>query len=422
MRRADGTHPVYWKTLRVAPPPDWEVKQVGQITSWFKGGLPDRLLDKPTPNSVPYLLIDGLMNGARVYTEDPSIPRINENDTILVADGSRSGLVIRGVAGALGSTLLCCRAKDNTDQDYLHYLLESLYAYTNSATIGGAVPHLDKRLLDSLRIAVPRDPQEQKQIAEALLATDSSIRTAVAKLEAARRLKTALMQQLFTRGLPGRHRRFQQTKWFTAPVSWKPRRLRDIAVVEAGFTMGRDLSRYETVEVNYLTVVNVLEGRFNLREIEKVRVKTSELEDLLLKPGDILMTEGGDRDKLGRGGIWRGEITPCVYQNHIFRVRLRKGTYLPELFHFLIQSGSAKNYFQAHAKQTSNLCSINSRELKAFSFFEPELDEQAEMVELLTAAENQIQAIEAELAALERLKRALLQNLLTGRVRVIVGP
>lgn len=272
---------------------------------------------------------------------------------------------------------------------------------------------------DYLRVYLPKPPRpEQEIIARILRTANESLAAAEAKLTAARRLKMALMQQLFTRGIPGRHSQFKKTKWFVAPASWTPRQLRQIANVEAGFTMGRDLSGHETVEVAYLTVVNVQEGGFQLSNVDHVVVKQSELQGLLLRTGDILMTEGGDRDKLGRGGLWQGDIHPCVYQNHIFRVRLAPGTYKPELFHFLIQTWQAKNYFFAHAKQTSNLCTINSRELKRFPLFEPSPEEQDEMVELLTAADAQVTAIENEINALCRLKRSLLQNLLTGRIRI----
>jgi len=95
------------------------------------------------------------------------------------------------------------------------------------------------------------------------------------------------------------------------------------------------------------------------------------------------VTEGGDRDKLGRGCIWRGELEKCVFQNHIFRIRFKPDTYLPELFHFLLQSWQAKNHFYAHAKQTSNLCTINKRELRRFPVPTPQPDEQNEMLALL---------------------------------------
>jgi type I restriction enzyme S subunit len=272
---------------------------------------------------------------------------------------------------------------------------------------------------DYFRVYLPKPSLvEQQQIARVLRNIRELIRATYAKLEAARKLKKALVQNLFTRGMSGRPSEVFRTKWFEVPSTWKERRLAAVASVEAGFTMGRDLSGNETVEVPYLTVVNVQEGTLALTEIECVTVKRTELEGLLLRPGDILMTEGGDRDKLGRGGIWRGEIEPCVYQNHIFRVRLMADTYLPELFHFFIQSWHVKKYFYAHAKQTNNLCTINSRELKRLPLFEPSKDEQKEMIAILQAADDEIVAVQTEIEKLNEVRRSLLQNLLTGQARV----
>ncbi|OPY65038.1 MAG: Type-1 restriction enzyme EcoKI specificity protein [Syntrophorhabdus sp. PtaU1.Bin050] len=298
---------------------------------------------------------------------------------------------------------------------FLFYMLGYLSLGQLNAATG--VPGLTRRDAHFIFGAFPKNG-EQTEIATVLKMADEAILAAEAKLTAAKRVKTALMQQLFTRGIPGRHRDFVHTKWFSAPASWSSRQLRQISKIESGFTMGRDLSGHETAEVAYLTVVNVLEGAFDLANIAQVIVKQTELDGLLLRDGDILMTEGGDRDKVGRGGLWHGQIQPCVYQNHIFRVRLAPGTYKPELFHFLLQTWHAKNYFYSHAKQTSNLCTINSREVKRFPLFEPSEDEQDEMIALLSASDDQVRAVEGEIAVLHRLKRSLLQNLLTGKVRV----
>jgi type I restriction enzyme S subunit len=191
------------------------------------------------------------------------------------------------------------------------------------------------------------------------------------EVERAQRMKTALLQQIFTLGLSGRPHNISRSKWLTCPSHWDRVELRRIARVEAGFTMGRDLSGKDTVEVAYLTVVNVLDGRLSLNDVSSTLIKVDELETGLLLPGDVLMTEGGDRDKLGRGCIWNGEIEHCAYQNHIFRVRFEHGTLKPRLFHFLLQGHQAKRYFFSHAKQTSNLCTINSRELKKFEIAVP---------------------------------------------------
>lgn len=184
--------------------------------------------------------------------------------------------------------------------------------------------------------------------------------------------------------------------------------------------MGRDLSRHDTKSVSYITVVNVQDGFFFIKNVGLIEIKDNEVEKYTLKYGDILMTEGGDRDKLGRGGMWKDEINPCSFQNHIFRVRL-VGEYKPELFHYLIQTYQTKKYFYAHAKQTSNLCTINSRELKNWHIPIPPLDEQDKMIEILQAVDSQVAVANEKVTALEMLKKSLLQNLLTGKIRIPEG-
>jgi type I restriction enzyme S subunit len=165
-------------------------------------------------------------------------------------------------------------------------------------------------------------------------------------------------------------------------------------------------------------VVNVQDGRLDLSSVSTTVLKESELADALLKTGDVLMTEGGDRDKLGRGAIWREDIAPCTYQNHIFRVRLDESQYRAKLFHYLLQTRGAKRYFGSHAKQTSNLCTINSREVAQFEVAVPDPDEQDEIVRQLEAADQLIAALEDKQVSLSRLRKALLETLVSGETRV----
>lgn len=271
---------------------------------------------------------------------------------------------------------------------------------------------------DYQRLLLPwPEPNEQRRIAAALKLADDAIAKAKAELAATRELKGSLLRSLFSEGLTqpdGLHK----SKWITCPTHWNIKSLKAFAKISSGFTMGRDLSRYGTVTVPYVTVVNVQDGRFELSDISSIEIKEEELETDLLQYGDILMTEGGDRDKLGRGGMWREEITPCSYQNHIFRVRLDAEEYKPELFHFLIQTYQAKNYFYSHAKQTSNLCTINSRELKNWPVPIPPMEEQEIMVDAFQAVERQESAAEKKVDALQQVKKSLLQNLLTGKIRL----
>ena len=95
-------------------------------------------------------------------------------------------------------------------------------------------------------------------------------------------------------------------------------RLDEIADISGGITKGRDLSKQETIHLPYLRVANVQNGYLDLSQMKTIELKTSEMEKYLLCAGDVLYTEGGDRDKLGRGTVWNDEIPNCVHQNHVF--------------------------------------------------------------------------------------------------------
>jgi type I restriction enzyme S subunit len=298
----------------------------------------------------------------------------------------------------------------------LHSVHE-IFSKTSQQTTGLA--NFSWSAVKQLPVRFPVSIKHQRAIVRVLRSADDAIKSAKTEHEKARRLKTGLLQELFTKGLPARPHSLSRSKWLICPSHWNHVQLRRIAKIEAGFTMGRDLGGRDTVEVPYLTVVNVLEGRLSLNEVSSSLIEVGELDTGLLAPGDVLMTEGGDRDKLGRGCIWRGEIERCAYQNHIFRVRFNPDTLRPLLFHFLLQSYQARRYFFSHAKQTSNLCTINSRELKRFEVPVPPAEEQKEMVNILEAAEESIRSAERKIVATERVKRSMLQNLLTGRIRLL---
>ncbi|MFN9427438.1 MAG: restriction endonuclease subunit S, partial [Cyanobacteriota bacterium] len=70
-----------------------------------------------------------------------------------------------------------------------------------------------------------------------------------------------------------------------------------------------------------MAVANVQDGKLSLDNVKTINATPEEIKRYRLLPGDLLLTEGGDPDKLGRGAIWNGEIDVCIHQNHIFRAR-----------------------------------------------------------------------------------------------------
>lgn len=163
------------------------------------------------------------------------------------------------------------------------------------------------------------------------------------------------------------------------PKKWLIVNLGSTAEIRSGVTLGRTLQG-DLISLPYLRVANVQDGYLNLDKIKEVQIKPEEKEKWLLEDKDILLTEGGDWDKLGRGTVWEEQIKNCIHQNHIFRVRLNQKEFNPHYVSYLIGSTYGKLYFQSSAKRTTNLATINSRQLKAFPIFCPSIQEQNEIV------------------------------------------
>jgi len=161
--------------------------------------------------------------------------------------------------------------------------------------------------------------------------------------------------------------------------------LGDIADIKGGITLGRKLTG-KTIKLPYLRVANVQDGYLDLEQIKQINIKNTERDKWLLFSGDILLTEGGDRDKLGRGTVWREQIPNCIHQNHIFRVRLDQTKFVPDYISMILRSSQSKQYFQKKGKQSVNLASINKTQLSSFKFSCPDVNIQKKRYKIIQNA------------------------------------
>lgn len=272
------------------------------------------------------------------------------------------------------------------------------------------------------KLLVPVPPlKEQQRIAEILSSVDEALEASQAVLEQLRGVKLSALNNFVYRGLPGQHQTFKKVmRLGSVPACWDVQPLDKCAIVQTGLAKGKRFKNDDAVKMPYLHVANVQDGYFDLSEIKQIKVSSEDIERYSLRDGDVLLTEGGDADKLGRGHIWRGQIDPCLHQNHIFCVRVDKNTLLPEFFNYLTSSTYGKTYFLKSAKQTTNLASINSTQLKAFACPIPTLHEQETIVGVLSSIDDRIKFEVTKKRQVEVIKQGLMQQLLTGKLRVTV--
>lgn len=200
------------------------------------------------------------------------------------------------------------------------------------------------------------------------------------------------------------------------PDDWKIVPLEQVAILQTGLAKGKTNIK-NPVRKPYLRVANVQDGHLDLSEIKEIEVSEDEIPRYLLKAGDVLLTEGGDNDKLGRGTVWRGEVPDCLHQNHVFVVRPNADILNPQFLSLLTGSSYGKFYFRKSAKQSTNLASINSTQIKAFPVLLPNIREQHRIVEILSTWNEAITKTERLIAALRERKKGLMQRLLTGQTR-----
>lgn len=206
------------------------------------------------------------------------------------------------------------------------------------------------------------------------------------------------------------------------PEHWEVSRLKDVADVQTGLTLGKSYNGSATMSYAYLRVANVQVGRVDLRNVKHIDVPEREAAGAMLRPGDVLMTEGGDIDKLGRGCVWNAEIPVCLHQNHVFAVRCRRNLLLPEFLVGLMASQHGRAYFQLTAKQTTNLAATNSTTLRAFPVMRPPLDEQQTIIDDIArqtvAVTRSVENAQREISLLREYRTRLIADVVTGKLDV----
>ena len=275
---------------------------------------------------------------------------------------------------AIGSSEWIIFRDCRLDPAYLRHVLVSdrfhqEYLQT-VAGVGGSLLRARPSYVADIEIPLP-PIEEQRRIAAVLDAADAlraKRRLAIAKLD-------TLTQAIFI-GMFGDP--------VSNPLGWRDDRvLADVAEVRSGITKGRRTGGAPLITVPYLAVVNVQDGFIELDPLKSIDATATEIERYALRQGDILLTEGGDADKLGRGAVWHGQVEPCIHQNHVFRVRLVNGGLKPEYLSCLLASQRGKRYFLRMAKQTTGIASINMTQLRAFPLLEPPRAAQQEFLSRL---------------------------------------
>jgi len=321
-----------------------------------------------------------------------------------------------------------CERVEPTDVDavYLSYLLRFYDLSKTFYSMGGGLRQ-SMKYADVKRIPILMPtPGEQVAIATFLDRETAKIDVLIAEQETLLALlaekRQATISHAVTKGLnPDAPTKDSGIPWLgEVPAHWEVTRLKFVAEVQTGIAKGKDTAGKDTMTVPYLRVANVQDGFLALDDIAMIDIEHQQLDRYRLVSGDVLMNEGGDFDKLGRGAIWREEIADCIHQNHVFAVRPH--AVRPEWLNQVTNSQYAQFYFMGRSKQSTNLASISSSNIMELPVVLPPDDEQVRILELIDAEIARLDELNAQsvqgIELLKERRNALIAAAVTGQIDV----
>ena len=430
-------------------PAHWDVRHLGRCGRLFKGGGGTK--DDERESGVPCVRYGDLYTQHQFFITasracvTPELANtvytpIRHGDVLFAGSGETTDEIGKSAVNLIpgpaccGGDVIILRPSIDADARFLGYAMDCAATARQKACIGRGftVVHIYSSDLKYVTIAIPSLP-EQAAIVRFLDHADRRIRRYIRAKEKLIALleeqKQAIIHEAVTGKIdvrtgrpypaykPSRTESLEDT-----PEHWQLLRLKDVASIQTGLTLGKDYRNRRTTRRPYLRVANVQDGHLDLAHVKTIDVPLSEAERTTLLTGDVLMTEGGDIDKLGRGCVWKNEIPGCLHQNHIFAVRCRPSAISPEFLVGLMASQHGRIYFELTAKRTTNLASTNSRTLRAFPVSMPIREDQQAIFETITdkadTLDDAIGRVEQEIGLIHEYRSRLIADVVTGKLDV----
>lgn len=409
------------KTAAGRIPVDWEAVNIGEYLKEIS------VRNFPINTSLPVLSVTNTQGfvtsesyfDRKVYSKDLSNYKIIEKEQFAY---NPSRINVGSIAqlksfdkGCLSPMYVVFEAQEGLMADYLAYWIQSgrFRNLIDASTQGTVRDSVNFSALAGFPFARP-PVDEQKKIIIILSCVDDIISKTQAVIDETQRLKKALMQELFTRGLPGRHRTFRPSIFGLVPKEWNIVKIADVATVDYGISESVSANTDPKLGWPILTGANIgLDGELSFHKLVYIAPPTAD--QFILKKGDILLNwRSGSPAHVGKAAIFDEEGN-YTYASFVLRIRAFKASshYLHALFNFMREH----ELFFSNVSQQVNF-KMNGAVFRELEIPLPTLQEQREIISIFRGLDAKYLVENSILKKAFLLKSALMQILLTGEVRV----
>lgn len=386
-------------------PDGWEVRKLGSV-ALFQKGKKTISSDFKKDGYIPYIGADSFEQGYKKYCFPKNTVICNKDDILMLWDGERSGLVCDNLAGAVGSTIVRIRVKNIIYHKYLYYYLNQKFKWIQLRRTGMAVPHVPKDLKDTLPVPIP-PLTEQKQIATVLASVDKLIEKTNELIAQTKKVKQGLLQELLTKGIG--HTKFKTSPLGEIPESWECTALDQISTIERGkFTpRPRNNPNYYNGNIPFIQTGDVVKSNVIIKNYTQTLNEKGLKVSKLFERNTIVLTIAAN---IGEVGILNFN---AAFPDSLIGVTANVDINTLWLFYYL---KNQKQYFENVSTQSAQK-NINLQTVRPLPILLPPLSEQQQIVDILASVDNTIQKHQDKLSSLQILKKGLMQDLLTGKVR-----
>jgi type I restriction enzyme S subunit len=412
-------------------PEDWELTSLEKVTNRLKaGGTPSTGIKEYWNGEIPLVKVEDVVKSDKYLTQTKlNITKkgLDNSNTYLLPKGSLL-LTMYGTAGEVAintvpaaptQNVLGIIPNEEVSKEFLYYALKFSKTKALELIVDKTIfKHFT--LAKSKRLLMPKPPlPEQQKISHILSKIQQAIEQQDKIIQTTKELKKSMMNKLFTEGLHGEEQK--ETEIGLLPRSWKVISMGDllnknILLIQNGFPCGNWNDRGEGIP--HLRPFNVTEeGYIDIQNLKYVQTQ-NKIDQYILKRGDIIFNNTNSEELVGKTAIWQSEGI-FVLSNHMTIIRILDQSYIIPLYLArLLHKKWFDKFYLGLCRRHVNQASVGVERIKGIKLGLPSREEQQEIANILSNVDKKIQQAEARKQSLQALFKTMLNQLMTGRIKV----
>ncbi len=402
-------------------PEDWKIVKLEEICEKIKsGGTPLTTRKEYYGGNIPFVKIEDItvsgkyLSNTAIHITEEGLNSSNawlvpENSLLLAIYGSIGSMAINKIPVSTNQAILGIIPGTETITEYLYYSLVHSKKRMLRQRKQSTQANLTAKIVKDFKIPLPPLPQQRK-IAEILGSVDSAIQQVDEAIAKAERLKKGLMQDLLTKGIG--HTDFKDTEIGRIPEEWEVVRLGDVG---EGFQYGLSIKMSEEGQYPIIKMDSLINGEVQPVNLRYVNLDENTFQKYRLEKGDILINRTNSYELVGRSGIFMLD-GDYVFASYLIRIKPDKKRLFSKFMAFYLLFSLER--LRKMATRAVSQANINASNLRKFKLPLPPLSEQKKIAEILSTVDEKIALEKERKAKLERVKKGLMNDLLTGKKRV----